>query len=50
MKKKYALPVSKEKFIKHIDEFIKEYESKHNKLPPTGTYYIGNVPVEIRKK
>ncbi len=50
MKKKNALPVSKEKFIKHIDEFIKGYKSKKNKLPPIGTYYICNVPVEIRKK
>ena len=50
MKKINALPVSKKKFMNHIVEFILEYKLKHNKFLPIGTYYIGNVPVEIRKK
>ena len=49
MKKINALPVSKKKFMNYIDEFILEYKLKH-KFLPTDTYYIGNVPLEIRKK
>ena len=50
MIKKKALPVSKKKFIKYIDQFISDYNIKHGKLPSLGTYYIKNVPIEIREK